>query len=362
MDARQLVVTGPRTVIVEDVRLSKREGAVVVRMCYSGISAGTELSVVKGSNVRLDSDAWIPAGEPALGRIPSLTYPVRDLGYMEVGEIIESEAVDFPIGARVALACGHKTAATVIPRPGSIVVMPDDIKLLHSIWISNLLPICANGLLHAAAEFRPSGGGKLESGIAGRRIVVVGAGVIGLVLAYWAAQLGAEIVVVDRTWSRLLADRSLGLEVLLDEGEAAWIIRSRWRNGGADSGADLVFQTRGTTAALTLALRSVRPGHPVIDLAFYQSDAGGLHLGEDFHHAGITLRAAQIGNIPRVFKPTWNRERLVDEGVDFLRASGEVLEKVLITDVVAFEEAPTLLTRMAEDKSGATLQAVLTFD
>lgn len=362
MRARQLVVRDRHAVVIENVPLRDREGAIAVRMRYSGISAGTELSVVKGSNVRLTAATWTPDSEPDLERLPGLTYPVRDLGYMEVGEIVASEAAGFPVGALVALAYGHQTATIVVPRPGSVTLMPDDIKPLHGIWVSNLLPICANGLLHAAAEFHPAGGGALPSGVADRRVVVVGAGVIVLILAYWAARLGGEVVVVDRTESRLASARALGLDVLLDEGDAAWAIRSRWRNSGADSGADLVFQTRGTTMALVLAIRSIRPGHPVIDLAFYQSDAAGLHLGEDFHHGGVALRAAQIGNLPRIFKPTWNRGRLVDQGISLLRTSGDLLEKVLVTNVVAFEDAPTLLRRMAEDHSGATLQAILSFD
>ncbi len=360
MKTRQVVISSPYQVAIEEVELDESApNAIRIDVHYSGISAGTELSVVKGTNVRLSSARWSPANEPTLARLPGLKYPVRDLGYMEVGIVASGHDPAFPVGSRVALAGGHRTVAAAQLAAGTITALPDDIDFLHGIWASTLLPICANGLLHAAAEFAPACPAGLASGVCGRRVVVFGAGVIGLILAYWAATLGAQVLVVDGTPWRLRVASALGLDVLIDDGQAPWEIRSAWRYGGSDAGADLVFQTRGKTAALVTAMRSVRAGHAIIDLAFYQNHSGALHLGEDFHHAGIVLRAAQIGNLPRVLREQWNRTRLVSEGLDLLHASGSRLAENLITDIVPFDEAPDLLLRMAEDHSGRILQAVL---
>lgn len=363
MKVRRLVVLDRYLVDIEETEIDESvPGAVKLKVEYSGISAGTELSVVKGTNVRLSADGWTPVNDPGLARLPGLRYPVHDLGYMETGTVVDSRDPAFPVGCRVALACGHCTAAVVSPTTGKMVILPDDVDPVHGIWVSTLLPICANALLHAAAEFEPSGPAGLASGVRGRRVAVFGAGVIGLIIAYWAAELGAKVLVVDRTPARLRAASALGLDVLADDGQAAWKIRAAWRYGGTDTGADLVFQTRGTVAALVAAMRSVRPGHAIVDLAFYQTSCAELHLGEDFHHAGIVLRAAQIGNLPRALRGQWSHARLIGEGLELLRGSGSLLADVLVTDVVSFGEAPGLLMRMARDRSGRTLQAVLTMD
>ena len=47
------------------------------------------------------------------------------------------------------------------------------------------------------------------------------------------------------------------------------MLKTRWRHGPGDHGADLVFQCRGKPEALHAALRAVRPQGSVIDLAFY---------------------------------------------------------------------------------------------
>ena len=55
-------------------------------------------------------------------------------------------------------------------------------------------PICANGLLHAAADAGPVRG--LGDGVAGRLVLVTGAGPVGLMTALFARALGAREVAV----------------------------------------------------------------------------------------------------------------------------------------------------------------------
>src|SRR5205814_6898987 len=62
---------------------------VRIRTLYSGISAGTELSQYRGTNPFMNR-RWDEASRLFVGaEAPSWPYPVRNLGYEEVGEIIE---------------------------------------------------------------------------------------------------------------------------------------------------------------------------------------------------------------------------------------------------------------------------------
>src|SRR5437868_11949388 len=87
---RNIIVEGPGRVAVRDEpRVPVPAGAFRVTTLFSGISAGTELSYVKGTNPFL-SERWDPALGLLLPGEPEAGYPVTRLGYMEVGKVAES--------------------------------------------------------------------------------------------------------------------------------------------------------------------------------------------------------------------------------------------------------------------------------
>jgi threonine dehydrogenase-like Zn-dependent dehydrogenase len=200
----------------------------------------------------------------------------------------------------------------------------------------------------------------LGDGVRGRRVAVVGGGVVGLLTGLFAHRHGAaEVVVLDPTPQRRAAADGLGLEALDPERrDPAVLLKTRWRHGPGDRGADLVFQCRGRTASLALALRLLRPQGTVVDLAFYTDDARAVRLGAEFHHNGLGLRCAQIGRVPRGTAHLWDRERLSAETIALLRAHGRAIREHLITDVVALDDGPALLTDLAARRRHV-IQAVL---
>ncbi len=85
---------------------------------------------------------------------------------------------------------------------------------------------------------------------------------------------------VDPNEQRRAVATALGLRALDPEAEdPAVVLKTRWRHGPGDCGADVVFQCRGQAASLALALRLLRPQGTVIDLAFYQEGADEVRLG-----------------------------------------------------------------------------------
>jgi threonine dehydrogenase-like Zn-dependent dehydrogenase len=141
-----------------------------------------------------------------------------------------------------------------------------------------------------------------------------------------------------------------------EQREPAWqTLKRHWRHGARDRGADLVLQCRATDRALAGALRALRPQGTVIDLAFYDGGAPELRLGDEFHHNGLTVRAAQIGRVPRGLAPRWTRERLQRETLALLAAHAGPIERVLLTDRIPFDEGPAFLTDLAARRRHALL-------
>jgi len=348
-------------VVEETVPDLLEDGAFRVQTLYSGLSAGTELSFFRGTNPFLtacwDSELGLfRTGTTATG------YPVRKLGYMQVGTITESRSPGHAEGAVVAMTYGHRAGHTADPLTERVVAVPADLDPLLGIYAAHMGPICANGLLHAAAELHGTDVRGLGDGVRGRRVVVTGAGVVGLLTALFARHHGAaEVVVVEPAAYRAAAASALGFEVLdPGAGDIAIELKTRWRNGAGDHGADLVFQCRGQTATLAVALRLLRPQGAVVDLAFYPDGADAVRLGEEFHHNGLTIRCAQIGRVPRGTAHLWDRERLSAETIELLRAEGAAIRAHLITDLVPLEKAPALLDDISNHRRDV-IQAVFTF-
>ncbi len=145
------------------------------------------------------------------------------------------------------------------------------------------------------------------------------------------------------------------------DGDPGRLLKTRWRHGPADRGADVVFQCRGRAEALHAALRAVRPQGSIIDLAFYIEGADALRLGEEFHHNGLSLRCAQIGRVPRGLSALWDRARLSAETILLLHSEGKAVRKSLVTDIVPFEEGPGLMLQVAR-RERHVLTAVFAVD
>jgi threonine dehydrogenase-like Zn-dependent dehydrogenase len=360
------VVEPGRPAMLEAEEPEPGPGQAWVSTEWSGISAGTEVALVRGTDPhhRLSWDADLRAFRPDG---PRAGYPVLGLGYMEVGRVAESRTPRLAEGARVAMAYGHRTGRCVDPAAATVVPVPDDLDPLLGIYLAQMGPICVNGLLHAAADSAgPSAG--IDAGVRDRCVLVTGAGVIGLLSALLAVRHGAEVLVAEPSPERRAVAEALGLATVADDGVAsagpAWLaVKERWRHGPGDAGADVVLQCRGHDAALATALKALRPQGTVVDLGFYQAGAEAVRLGEEFHHNGLALTCAQISRVPRGMADRWPRTALAEVTLDLLQARGDDVRTHLVTDVLPFEEGPALLADLAgRRRPHPPLQAVLRFD
>ena len=358
---RSIGVLGPgRPSVVDDVDSAPGPGQAWVRTEWSGISAGTEVALVRGTDPQ-HRVGWDPDlrtfGPPG----PRAGYPIRGLGYMEVGRVTESRTGALAEGALVAMAYGHRTGRCADPATMPVIPVPDDLDPLLGIYLAQMGPICVNGLLHAAATLSGPAAG-VDAGVRDRHVLVTGAGVIGLLSALLAVRHGAaDVLVVESAPGRRAVAAALGLDTLDDADGAAWLaVKERWRHGPGDAGADVALQCRGHDVSLATALKALRPQGAVVDLGFYQDGATAVRFGEEFHHNGLALVCAQIGRVPRGMAGAWPRTALAEVTLDLLRGRGREIRDHLVTDVVPFEDGPGLLTDLAERRlPSPPLQAVL---
>ena len=175
-------------------------------------------------------------------------------------------------------------------------------------------------------------------------MLVFGAGIVGMFTALFAARAGAsEVVVADPSPFRRLRAETLGFAAM-EEHEAIDHAKARWR------GADCVFQTRASGESLNNALAALRPHGCVVDLAFYQGGADAVRLGEAFHHNWLSIRCAQIGQVPRGMDTLWDHARLSRETVALLAERGDEIRQQLITHVVPIGEAPDFLRHLVAER------------
>lgn len=325
---------------------SAGEGQLRLDLMYSGISAGTELTFLKGTNPYLHS-RWDDGRGVFVEGEPSARFPVNFLGYMEVARVIDARAGGFANGDVLATTFGHKTGHTARPDHDLLLTL-GDLDPMLGIFVAQMGPIAANGLLHADAEQFGGAVPYLGAGVAGRPVLVWGGGTVGLFCALFAQRAGAEVVVVDPSpWRQDLA-RRMGFAAM-GEDDAWQYAKDRWHSKHG-RGAEIVFQTRAHSESLHLALRALRPQGTVIDLAFYQGGLSGARLGEEFHHNGLTIRCAQINRMPRPLAHAWDQRRLAQETRALLHTHGAAIRQHMITHVVPFDDAPDFLRHLVRDR------------
>jgi threonine dehydrogenase-like Zn-dependent dehydrogenase len=258
---RAFLVEGSARGAIRDVPLETLEpGLVSVATQYSAVSRGTECTVFQGR---------VPESEYQRMRCPhqagDFPFPVK-YGYASVGRV--TAGADAWVGRSVFCLYPHQTEYVV--KESALVALPDGVPEARAVLAANL-----ETALNAIWDARP---------LPGDRVSVVGAGVVGGLVAYLARALpGTEVELVDTNERR--AELSRALEVDFRTPAAA------------STGRDLVFHASGHAAGLDTALAIAGKGADVIELSFYGDAKVTLALGGRFHSERLSLRASQVGTV-----------------------------------------------------------------
>ncbi len=166
-------------------------------LLYTGFSAGTELTFLKNTNPYFHA-RWDAGRGVFIPGDPSAQFPVPFLGYMECARVSETSVDDYAVGDVVGTVFGHKSGHTADPFHDLLVKLPTDIDPILGIYIGQMGPIAANGILHADAELLGPNVVQLGDGLRGRPALVIGAGVVGILTALFAQRFGAsEVIIAD---------------------------------------------------------------------------------------------------------------------------------------------------------------------
>ena len=338
-EMRTVVCSNPHEIALElRSKPIRAAGEVLLKLCRVGI-CGTDYHIYEGLH-------------------PFLEYP-RVMGHELSATVEEANSRSrFKSGQLVVinpyLACGSchackngkpnccmKIQVLGVHRDGGMceyLSLPEE----------NLLP--ADGLSVDAAgcvEFLAIGAHAVRrSGMkSGARVLVVGAGPIGLGAALFANIAGGDVTIMDRDTARLaLASLATGIvrNIMADEKASENVAKSTGRNG-----FDVVFDATGNQASMQKSFDYVAHGGSYVMVGLVKDNI--TFFDPDFHKREMTLFASRNATVEDF--------ELVMSSI----RSGQVQISKLITHRTSLADAITLLPHWAHNKSGL-IKAMIEFD
>ncbi|MFV0297215.1 MAG: zinc-dependent alcohol dehydrogenase [Hyphomicrobiaceae bacterium] len=283
-----------------------RDGEALVKTMFTGISRGTERLVLSGA---------VPEAEWGRMRAPmqegEFPYPVK-YGYCAVG-CVETGPQDL-LGRTVF--CLHPHQDWFVVPQSMLVPVPDGIPARRATLAANM-----ETALNALWD---SGAGPCD------RIVVVGAGIVGLLVGYLAARLpGADVTILDIAEERRTLVETLG---------------ARFETAPGVKGADAVFHSSATPQGLQAAIDAAGFEATVVEMSWYGEREVPVRLGGAFHSQRIKLISSQVGQVSAGRRPRWTYQRRMQAALQLLRddrLDGLVDQEIPFGDVAT--QVPRLL-------------------
>jgi NADPH:quinone reductase-like Zn-dependent oxidoreductase len=313
VEARAFWVTAPGHGEIRAQRLrSPGHGELLIRTLRSAISRGTETLVFRGE---------VPESEWRRMRCPfqegEFPAPVK-YGYSAVG-IVEDGPAE-ALGRRVFCLHPHQDRF-IVPRE-AVVDVPDTVPDRRAALAANM-ETAINGMWDAMPG-------------PGDRIAVIGAGVVGCLVAALAARLpGAEVELIDIDPTREAIAHAFGCHFATPE--------------TASHEADLVVHASGSPAGLASALTIAGFEATVLEMSWYGTRIVPLELGGAFHSRRLTLRSSQVGAVPAARRQRWPLRRRLTLALSLLR---DPVFDILLSGETEFTALPALMPQLATPSAG----------
>lgn len=339
--------TAPRQVDVVEIDSDPLgPGQLRVRTLFSGISAGTELTAYRGTNVYLRKQ-WDSEQRLFTDDEQAWSYPLTGWGYSEVGVVTELAPDVRPdsapaVGELVYGIWGHRSEAVLPVAAVAGKRLPTGMDPVLGVF-ARVGAIALNAVLAADLHL-------------GETVAIFGQGIIGLLASRLAVLSGATVIAVDTEPSRLEMSTQMGARHTVDAGGA---VAEQIRSLTGNTGADVVIEISGSYPGLQQAIRTAAVGGRVVAAGFYQGEGIGLNLGEEFHHNRISVVPSQIGGLPRALADRWDVDRLHQVFMGLV-GDGRVEPAPLISRIVPVREAAAAY-RMLDQDQGQALQVVFDF-
>ena len=310
---RTVVIRAPYSVGVDQADTPEPEpGQILVRTTLSGISAGTEMNLYRGTNPDLVRRRW---GERFI-------YPFVP-GYQAVGTVVHHspDVKDFEVGDRVFTGGSH--SEFTVADADTCFRIPDGISDEQASLLS-VARVALHGVRRGRIEF-------------GDSVAVVGMGLMGQLAIQHARLAGAgKTIAVDIDPWRLEVARELGADHVIDPTSADPAEQiGRFTEGGAD----VVLETAGVSSAVPVALALGRYGARVVIVGWHLQPVS-IDLAEDLLYKELDLLPSRAGGLsdeapPHVLR--WNTRRNSELLIDLL-LSGSLNVDRLLTHTVPVEQ------------------------
>jgi threonine dehydrogenase-like Zn-dependent dehydrogenase len=285
-----------------------KPGEALVRTLFSGISRGTERLVFNGA---VGESEWERMRGP--NQEGAFPFPVK-YGYCATGVVEEGPAEL----AGKTVFCLHPHQDYFVAPAGSLVAVPDGVPARRATLMANM-ETALNALWDGGAG-------------PGDRIVVIGAGVVGLLVTALAARLpGTEVTTVDVDEQRRPAAQSLGARFALP--------------AQAPADADLVLHASATSAGLATAINCAGFEGTIVEMSWYGDGPAQVDLGGAFHSRRLKLVSSQVAHVAASRRPRWSYRRRMETAARLLNLPAL---DALVAEDVAFEDAPRELPRILE--------------
>jgi hypothetical protein len=316
--AEALWYVGPGKAEIRSEPVSPAAGQVRLRAVASALSRGTERLVFAG---RVPESEFERMRAPFMGG--AFPFPVK-YGYAMVGCVEEGPA---DLKGRLCFALyPHQTVFNLAAE--NIIPLPDGLPPERAVLAANM-----ETALNAIWDGAP---GPAD------RIAVVGAGVLGLLVARLCAGIpGTAVTVVDINPERAAIAAGFG---------AAFATPDQ-----APGGCDLVIHTSASAAGLATALRLAGDEATVLELSWYGADQVKVPLGDVFHSRRLKLFSSQVGKISPGHRPRWDYRRRLSAALDLLK---DPALDALIAPAVAFADLPAKLPDILNPTSGVLCQLI----
>jgi 2-desacetyl-2-hydroxyethyl bacteriochlorophyllide A dehydrogenase len=264
-------------------------------------------------------------------------------GYASVGRVTEvgGDVTHLEPGDLVFAFNPHETRYTT---PANCVVkLPDTMPPRRGTLVANV-ETALNAILDAAPRV-------------GETVLIIGQGVIGLLIAWFARRAGAALVVTaDTLENRRRVSKHFGADLSVDPLRDDIGDKMAEVTGGA--GADVVIEASGQPAALDLAIKAASREGRVVVVSWYGLKRAALSLGTDFHRKRLTLKSSQVSSLDPALGPRWTVSRRRQLAVRYLP---EIPCDRLISHIFPFARAAEAY-RLIDEHPEQVVQVVLDYN
>jgi hypothetical protein len=293
-------------------------GEVRLRALHGALSRGTE---------RLVFSARVPESEFDRMRAPHMAgafpFPVK-YGYATVARV-EHGPPDL-VGRTVFTLYPHQTVFTL--PADAVIPVPPGIPPARAVLAANM-----ETALNAVWDAAP---GPVD------RIAVVGAGVVGALVAWLCGRFpGAQVTLVDIDPGRQKLAAALGVGFASPD--------------AAPRDCDLVVHASGSPFGLATALGLAGNEATVLELSWYGAGEVSAPLGAAFHSRRLKLVSSQVGQVAPSHRPRWTHRRRLAAALDLL---ADARLDALLTPAVAFADLPARLQKILAPDSGVLCQLI----